>query len=225
MADNIDIKDGNGSDIVVAAKDNSNIFVPRHAIVSEDNVYAMAVNGEGHIASHTEPASVHYSAALKDQSLTQTTGYVLIDLSDTANFPHNNSHHFHIKWLNVDWETANATNEWSLILAFITAIDGTSASYREFFRVNHLIKGDVAGHDFVSAQISPLSLETSDFIGVDVTGDTLFNTGDALDSPRGSGLVTPGVGDTIVKLAYSSGNVDFNMLIGYTGANASNEEG
>lgn len=225
MADDIDILDGNAIARVVAAKDNAGVHTMRQTPVSEDNANAMAIDSQGHIVAHMEPTEAHFAAALNDVALAATEGFVLIDLSDTTNFPHSKNDSLHIKWLNFDWETASANDNWSLKLAFITAIDGTEASYREVFRINHLARGDTQGHDFVSAQISPLVLKISETIGVDVTGDTVFNTATALDSPRGVATVAPGVGDFIVRFSHGQGTVDFNILVGYAGADSNGDEG
>lgn len=145
---------------------------------------------------------------------------ILVDLSDTTNFPHDIVGGIYASgvYLSVDRDNT-ATGD--LFLGVITRIDGASAdiSYLQGFHFEKANDQSVF-RDRVYGPDNLLSFEVSggQLVG-SITGakltTTSVNTGVTLASPRGAATVVPAVGDIIVGWRHTAGEYSFAASMQY----------
>lgn len=148
--------------------------------------------------------------------ISSTTYDILVDLSDTTNFPHLNTARIDLEYLKIAIDPAS-NSVGAVRLGVITRIDGTDADIDFAFNVPF---GKTAGRILSINMFSPnqmkLGVQSGSWIfgltNRSETDVTAVNTGVTLDSPRGSSTVTPAVGDVIVKYLHTSGSAWDSLL-------------
>lgn len=154
---------------------------------------------------------VHYQNA----SVAATEYSILVDLSDTTNFPHDATGRIDVSWMKIDIEKSAANVIGEIEVGMITRIDGTDADISYLTGLQFLKGSDTNLSEIMNYQPSQLKFAAGRFItNVTETNVAAVNTGTTLDSANGS--ITPGLGDVIIKQAYTSGgNYDFDIEILY----------
>ncbi|TDH35718.1 hypothetical protein E2A64_10300 [Pseudohoeflea suaedae] len=144
---------------------------------------------------------------------------ILIDISDTANFPHDRTGRIDLTatYFQVDRAT-NSTG--SVRLGVITRVDGTSAdvTYVQGVRFDKSNEQHIERDRNYSP--SQIKLGVVDGVanrvkGVNATGITAINTGASLESPNGAASVVPGVGDVVLSWTRAAANYDFSISAFY----------
>ena len=131
--------------------------------------------------------------------LTVTTRYVLLDLSDTTNYPHTEVTDLILTGSHACVSADASSSVWDVALGLVTAIDGSGATLRLFNgqRNNSVVPGDDLTITY------PLGgLNTDDLMAADtaVAAITLLTD---LDSPAGT--VNAAVGDIVVLITEVTG--------------------
>lgn len=149
------------------------------------------------------------------ESGVSSSGYaLLIDLSDTVNFPHENTGALAMSstYFQVDREQ-NSTG--SVVIGVITRIDGTDADVTYFQGVTFNKSSErsiVRDRNFSPSQIK-LGVIGGEAIHIATTGIatgiTAINTGITLPTPVGT--ATPAVGDIVVSWSQAAANFDFSV--------------
>lgn len=135
---------------------------------------------------------------------------VVVDLSDTTNFPHKYTGRIDISQIGmqVDRESS-AVGRFQM--GVVTRVDATSGDVT-FFRSIMFEKGNET--NFVRLEtLAPLEIQTGVVGGKTqeivssgfVVNDTGLQTDVPLKSPLGDATVAPGVGDIVVRAVYTSG--------------------
>ena len=168
-------------------------------------------------------------AYLHVDSISASANYVLVDLSDTTNFPHSETANLFLKKLILDTETID-DGEYNLYVGVITENDSEDGSV-SWLHTFHLTTSEEG------ADGTRRIAETVDFCpGGDPRGISLIVSGDALSSivtnktqadspfwkndtsrtsPAGSSI--PGVGDLVVFLEeISAGAIEFGLSALYS---------
>jgi len=161
---------------------------------------------------------VHYVAT----GIAAVTYAILIDLSDTTNFPHDRTGRIDLSTLGIQVE-GDATSDGNIKIGVITRIDGTDADIS--FAGSTLFSRVAGQHINLGRSISPSQLKmgvTAGNLDQGITNDTeasvvAVNTGLTLDSPNGS--ITPGLGDIIIKFAHEAGTFDAQISTLYHSEN------
>lgn len=154
-------------------------------------------------------------------ALAASEAFVLIDLSDTTNFPHKHTGRIRLHGFDLHFE--KDTDATFLVkIGVVTEVDATdgSVAWLWVFRLHTDREGtDSTDWREIERRFPGLDLE------VDTVNDKLFNmlsnTNDAadatwqtdvtLDSPRGDTTVAPGVGDLVMEITRTAGNLYFCM--------------
>lgn len=149
------------------------------------------------------------------------TYVIMVDLSDTTNFPHNQTGSIDVDSFTASVSFATGTASATIKLGIITRIDGTDAD------ISYLISdvvGVQSGNDtqLISHNYQPSSVvfkQSGGNIVGSVTNDVeltvaAINTGITLDSSRGV-TITPAVGDLILKFDYVADTFDASVGILY----------
>lgn len=181
-------------------------------------VYYLDKNGITHHAVTSEdglpiktPEFVNVQVSYSKSDISATSWAVLIDLSDTVNWPHlpGNGIDFSYMSLQVD-KPANALGR--LQVGVVTRVNATNGDV-SVFRGIIFDKDDGAGRIDRTENFSPSQIRTEVVSGLTpnlltstrILNDTGIQTDIALDSPTGTANVFPAIGDIVVRFLHTSG--------------------
>lgn len=220
MADNISITPGSGANI--ATDEILGVKYPRSKMVlGDDGVNDGDVSENNPVPTTTVERIKNFHAHFHKEGVTSTTYAVLVDLSDTTNWPHNETGYVDISTTEsqVVITSAQGANG-SLRLGVITRIDGVDADIvwadcshfsksgseqidRSFNYSPSQIRFEISGGSLTQMVSNEVSLNVA-----------AINTGITLESSAGIS-VTPAVGDVVLGMTVSSGTVTFVYDIMY----------
>jgi len=173
------------------------------------------------------PRGAHFLAVLEkmNTALTADEAYVLVDLSDTTNFPHTETGKIRLLRIEVDWE-ADTNGTGKLYIGVISEVDATNgtAIWLDAIRMHTDEDGtDSTDKRHLVREYYGLDLEVdtaNDILYHVVTnstqaGNVNWQTDVALDSPVGNTSSAPGEGDLVAWLDYTAGNVYFTIKAFY----------
>lgn len=145
------------------------------------------------------------------------TGLMLVDLSNTTQWPHTNTGHVHLYYLalEIDPDTNYRGN---IEIGFLTNVDATNGDFNGIFEIDMTQKSDTlvehydfAGHGF--------DCETTHHFGQITANSTLFQTDVNLLGPDGDTDHPSGDGDVCILVTRTAGTVGITVTLGYeTGA-------
>jgi len=141
------------------------------------------------------------------------TAFMLIDLSDTTNWPHTNTGHIDIVFLsgNVD---PDATYAGDVSIGFLVDVDATDGDFHGLFEL-HMDKKTEPIAFTLPIPFGGMSLETAHHFGPIIANSTLFQTSGAdIAGPNGSTFPS-GTGDLVVIVGRTAGEVSVGLTIGY----------
>jgi len=190
-------------------------FIRGTEFFSGSTEYKVKVTSDGEMAVTSTERERNVSLHYQNTAIAADEYSVLVSLSDTTNFPHDSTGRIDLSWMKVNVEKSAAQVVGEIEIGFITRIDGTDADIDYLYGLQFL-KGDA---QFLSEVMnyapSQLKFLAGRYItNVSETNVAAVNTGVTLDSANGS--ITPGLGDVVVKQAYTSGgNYDFDIELMY----------
>ena len=168
----------------------------------------MVVDADGRLqVGQPEVQNVFAAISVPDVGATQYA--VLVDLSDTTNWPHTGTGYIQASYvsLQVDKEPAAAGR---LQVGVITRVGETSADIQIIRGL--LFENSSDDHIERAENFSPSLIKTNsvgnvavNMIGPRILNETLVQSDVALLSPLGAGTVLPEVGDIVVRFLYTSG--------------------
>lgn len=193
----------------------------RNVLVGQNtsgNFGNVAITGDNELLTNTFASSKQGSLTLDSGLISSTTYKLLVDKSDTASFPHNETNSISIDHISQDvtFSTGNADAEISYGL--ITRIDGTSSDIswlKSFFY--SAANANTSRSSVVNFQPSSLVFDNNNIKGLtnDIsTSVTAVNTSSTLDCPTGS-LTSPALGDVIVRYTYVADSYNSNLTVLY----------
>lgn len=154
---------------------------------------ADTITNEGVTSLLTVPGNFDVEVIHLDaEDIDATTGFMLVDLSDTTNWPHTDTGHIDLLFFAMTTDP-NATFSGDIQLGFLTNVDATNGDFNEIFEL-HMEKKPSA--QVVEIQyFFGISLETAHFFGPIDANSTVWQTDVDLQGPSGatsfpSGLVT-----------------------------------
>lgn len=168
------------------------------------------VSGDGHLrVQQPEFINVNVSYSLSD--ISATAWAVLIDLSDTTNWPHLPGNGIDISYMSMQVDKASNTLG-RLQVGVVTRIDGTNGDV-SIFRGLIFDKTDGSGRIDRAENFAPSQIrcevsagETINFLTSNkILNDTGIRTGLAINSPLGAATVIPAVGDIVIRFLHVSG--------------------
>jgi hypothetical protein len=145
-----------------------------------------------------------------------TTRYVLVDLSDTVNFPHNATSPLRIEKLFVQVDK-EGSGDYVVRVGFVEEVDATNGSVTFFYTRNlRGVTTILENLDFsLDGKRQGISLATSNMASIsneDVNDSTNWRTGVTLACPTGSS-VAPGSGDIVLEVEEASGTGTVSFVI------------
>lgn len=168
------------------------------------------VTSDGELATTVTERERNNFVRYKENGINSTRYCVLVDLSDTINFPHDQTGRIDVSCLS-DQIDKPANAQGSIAVGVIAAINGTQATI--FYASGIFFDNSSDTHLTRDRNFSPSQMK----LGVSggkltrgITNDsettTAVNTGVTLSSPRGSNTVTPAVGDVVIKFTHTAGS-------------------
>lgn len=216
MADNFNIKtgtaDGNRS---LRTTDVSGNHVQHVSLDGAEawggaTRYQAKVSEDGEVATTSTERERNLAVVYAEAGVSADKYVILVDLSDTTNFPHGDTGRIDIS--TVRFEVDKASNaQGSVQIGVITRIDGTNADISYLTKLSFINSTSNLLTSFQNWAPSQLKFGVSGGnLTKAITNDTetnvaAVNTGATLDSPRGASTVTPAVGDIVLKLGHSAG--------------------
>lgn len=249
MADNVAITPGAGANI--AADEILGVKYPRSKMVvgadgvndgdvSDTNPVPMKIRGneffsgstkydakvteDGELAvTSTERERNVYAIVHNDSVGTGNTDYLLVDLSDTTNFPHSDTTRIDVSAINIHLAQDSGTPDGEILIGVITRIDGVNSDITWGFVLDFNLPVNTNIRENFNYAPSQLKFEvvggntTRIISDYSVLNDTTINTGVSMDSPRGSNTVTPAVGDIVLRIVNGAGSMHMFTGIMYHG--------
>jgi len=170
---------------------------------------------EGETSAHVVPGHVDIEVIHidVDQSATSTTGYMVVDLSDTTNWPHTATGHIDIAWIKIN-VNPTATFVGDIDIGFLTNVDGDNGDFNSIMEW-HLDKKQDSINEFMNFGAFEVSLETAHWFGPTVANSTIFQTDVNLAGPDGATSYPSGAGDLVMLVTATTSDVAVGLTIGY----------
>jgi len=171
---------------------------------------------EGETSAHFVPGHVDIEVVHIDVevSATATTAFMLIDLSDTTNWPHSSTGHIDIAyWMfNVN---PTSTFVGDIDIGFLSAVDGDNGDFNGVFEI-HMDKKQDSITEMMNFGAFEMSLELAHWFGPTIANSTLFQTSGAnIVGPDGSTSHPSGAGDLAMIVTATTSDVAVGLTIGY----------
>lgn len=171
-------------------------------LILHDAVYGRAV---------TQRTVESFSASLSIQNLAASADYILIDLSDTTNFPHTDTGHIHWDGFLVSINPSVAFVG-DIIFGYLKNVDATDGDFVHVRTIHIELQSDNVHGDTIFFPVG-IGMSDSYHLGAMTANDTAFQTDVALTSPAGTSVA--GSGDMAMRVVMSAGNVDISATILY----------
>lgn len=160
-------------------------------------------------------AITHKGVHLCASDVDATTGYVLVDLSDTVNYPHNFTGRLYLCGYQVSINP-NDSFVGEVLIGYLENVDADNGDFKTVLcwkmekRSSNVADSNV--YDF------PISVASDDFLVPSNTDDTIWQTDVALASPYDNVpayTTMPGNGDIAMKIVRTAGEVSIGITILY----------
>ena len=179
-----------------------------------DGVEVASVNPENYLDVSTHSNHDGTSMAFSAAGVAATTGYVLVDLSDSTNYPHTETGRVDIDWIIMDYLGDNACVG-SIEVGFIASITSSNADWHSLAKA-HLDKKETERPIQINFNPQHIVCTTAEHL----SGGTMFHNDDTTfqdDTALAATYATasPAAGDLICKVTLSAGSLGFAVTIGY----------
>lgn len=160
-------------------------------------------------AGFTNTFTVHADA----QSIAAQAAFMLIDLSDTVNWPHTATGHINLEYIIIEIDP-DASYLGEIKFGFLTNVDATNGDFNQVLDIDMVKKSDLLVEviDFGS---HGMDLESNHHFGPITANSTLFQTDVNLPGPDGNTSYPSGAGDFVCLVERSAGIVDVSVTLGY----------
>jgi len=157
-----------------------------------------------------------YTVHMDVDAQSGTVGYMLVDLSDTTNWPHSNTGHIVLKQIVIQSsQSSSPAFLGDIEFGFLSSVDADNG---DFNRIG-VLHGDRAtalgGGNFDFSSVG-LGLEVDEWFGPTSSNDATFQTDVNLLGPDGTTAYPSGNGDFVCKLVSSAGTISFGVTVIYT---------
>ncbi len=156
-----------------------------------------------------------FSVAFGVDDISAKAAYVLIDLSDAANYPHTNIGEIHVDWVSITL-LGDATATGEVHVGFISAVDADKGTMHAIAALTiDKLEGIVHSHDLLTPSAIRCKLGAHLSGGTELhTDDTLFQTDTALTATFDT--VIPAVGDLVLLIDRTAGTFKHtSVIVGY----------
>jgi len=169
---------------------------------------------EGEISLLVSPGSadvefIHIDA----EDISSEEAFMLVDLSDTTNWPHSNTGHIDILFVAIN-VAPDATYAGDVQLGFLSSVDATNGDFNGLFEI-HMDKKTEPIVANLTLPFGGISLEKDHWFGPIKANSTLFQTDTDLQGPDGNTSYPSGNGDLVLIVGRTAGEVSVGVTVGY----------
>lgn len=196
-------KGTSGEPVQIFAVNSSGIIVP-----------ISASTFEGDTSLHTIPGNFDVEVAHLDaEDVAATTGFMLVDLSDTTNWPHTNTGHIDLLFIIITTDPTT-TFRGDIQLGFLSNVDATNGDFHEILEFHMEKKPEPQILPF-NYGASGIALESDHVFGPIDANDTTWQTDVDLQGPDGNVSYPSGNGDLVMKITRTAGDISVSITVGY----------
>jgi len=172
------------------------------------------VTNEGVTSLSTVPGNFDAEVIHLDaEDISVNEGFMLIDLSDTTNWPHTNTGHIDILFFIVSTDPAS-NFAGDIELGFLSNVDATNGDLNELFEIHLEKQSDPSTFGFNYGAFGT-ALETAHFFGPITANDTTWQTDVNIQGPDGNTSFPSGAGDLVMLVTRTAGDISVSITVGY----------
>jgi len=170
---------------------------------------------ESQTSMHTIPGHVDIEVVHIDAEVagTATTGFMVIDLSDTTNWPHTATGHIDIVYIIININPT-ATFSGDISLGFLTNVDDMNGDFNGIMEI-HMDKKQDSIFQMMNFGAFEMSLESAHWFGPITTNDALWQNDVNLAGPDGASSYPSGNGDLVLHIVATTSDIAVGITIGY----------
>lgn len=169
---------------------------------------------EGVRSFKTVPGPHHVDLIHLDVQNCQTdTAFMLVDLSDTTNWPHTDTHHLHLDTVDIHFNPGDSFTG-DIQLGFLSDVDASNGDLH-VAHVWHFERDRVTMMDQLSWEAIQVSMQAAHWFGPIVADNLLFRTGENLQGPDGNTSYPSGDGDLVLRVNRTAGAIDLGITAAY----------
>lgn len=167
---------------------------------------------EGETSAHVVPGHVDIEVVHMDVDISATQDFMVIDLSDTTNWPHTATGHIDVVYIIIN---VNPTTTYSgdIELGFLSDVDDTDGDFNPIFEI-HMDKKQDSVLEMMNFGAFEMSLEKTHWFGTTAANQTAFQTDVAITGPDGN-TFNSGNGDLVMRIDVGASSVAVGITIGY----------
>lgn len=172
---------------------------------------AAKISSEGEVATTNSEKERNVFAAYGQSNIQATTYAILVDLSDTTHWKHDQTGRIDLSYISMQVDRA-ANSVGTLYVGIVTRVDATNGdiSYIRTLQFQNNSETHLLRTDNFSPSQYKLGVVGGSFNSGIITNKesniSAVNTVTALNSPLGTATVIPAVGDMIIKYEHTSGS-------------------
>lgn len=162
--------------------------------------------------AHIDQGNVHF-----DVELSASENFILIDISDTVNYPHSFSGYVHLEWLRVQIDASFGAN-YELEVGFLENVDASNSDLYIFEHIVGTLQTGTNKELFFNyypngGRLRAQNLVTHDAKLNDVTFQSDQNNKSTVDPSTAD--VAPGDGDVVLLFTRNAGTIDIVVNVSY----------
>lgn len=167
------------------------------------------------VSGYTNTFTVHLDA----QSISARQAFMLIDLSDTGNWPHTETGHINLEYLIIESDP-DTSYLGEIKIGFLSNVDATDGDFNQILDIDQARSSDLLV-EVINFGSHGFDCETDHHFGPIDANEVLFQTDvDLVGPPGGVAAYPSGAGDLVMLIERSAGTVDVSITIGYETASA-----
>ncbi len=177
------------------------------------NIDTVTFEGKTSLLTAAGPRDVEI-VHIDAEDIDETEAFMVIDLSDTVNWPHSDTGHIDILWIviNVDPDTLYAGD---IQLGFLSNVDASNGDFHGIAEI-HLDKKTDPFSLAIPIGRFGMTLETEHWFGPTILNSILFQTDLSIQGPDNTVVYPSGNGDLIMIVNRTAGEVSVGLAVGYT---------
>lgn len=147
------------------------------------------------------------------EDIAATVGLMLIDLSDTTNWPHSQTGHIDLLYMYIDIDP-DTSFQGEVSVGFLENVDGDNGDFHTVLDF-HLDKKANPIEVFINLSAYEMTLDTDHWFGPTTANDATWQTDVNLLGPDGNTSFPAGDGDLVCKVTRTAGEVSVGITVGY----------